>query len=377
MPGRLRRALVVLVLVTAACTEAPVPPPPAPPPALFDWPTLPAPPTTELPADQAAELQAVLDGAVALDARFPDAGVGAAGLTASVITDAGVWAGAAGHDGRGRPLLPSSTAGIADVTTTFTAAEVLRLAGAGRLDLDAPLALSLPHPLTSGGATARSFLGMRSGLADMDAAGEQALVEAIRRAPGRAWSPDDLLARYRGPLRAPAAYSTLNAVLLGETVQRITARPLAAVLREDLVVPAALPHVGFWDERSDDPVADDLARVRAGAWGMTADALSVALWGWQLYGSRVLPPGTVAVMATPSGSDQVAGGLRYGLGTTLFSQTLGLGDAVGHAGRQPGSQSLLVVVPTRHVAVALLVADEDTSVRGTAQNLFAVLSRHL
>ncbi len=371
MPGRFRRALVVVVLLTAACTEAPAPPPP--PPALFAWPTLPAPPTTPLPADRAAELQTVLDQAVALDAQFPAAGVGAAGLTAAVITDAGVWAGAAGVDGRGRLLVPSSTAGIADVTTTFTAAEVLRLADSGRIDLDAPLALTLPHPLTSGGATVRSFLSMRSGLAELDGIGEQALAEAIRRAPGRAWSPDDLLARYRGPLRAPATYSSLNAVLLGEAVQRITGRPLATVLREDLVDPAGLPHVGFWDE----PPADGLARTEAGASGMTADALSVALWGWQLYGSRVLPPETVAVMVTPAGSDQIVGGLRYGLGTTLFSQTLGLGDAFGHEGRQAGSQSLLVVVPSRHVAVALLVADEDTPVRGTAQNLFAVLSRHL
>lgn len=390
MPVGVRGALLVLaLLVAAACTEAP--PPPPPPAVLFVWPTLPPAPTAPLPADEASELQAVLDRAVVLDAQFPDAGVGAAGLTAAVLTDGGAWSGAAGVDGRGRPLRPSSTAGIADVTTTFTAAEVLRLADTGRMDLDAPLARYLPDRLTAGGATVREFLAMRSGLDDLTGADRQALADAFRADPARAWSPDDGLARYRGPVGPPgrpSTYSTLNAVLLGEAVEHVTGRPLAAVLRDDLVVPAGLPHVGFWGEGPPDAapasglpdrelLVDVGARTGAGASGMTADAPSVAQWGWQLYGSRVLPPESVAAMAAPAGSDQIAGGLRYGLGTTLFSQTLGLGDAVGHEGRQLGGQSLLVVVPTRHVAVALLVADEDTSVRGTAQNLFAVLSRHL
>lgn len=388
---RFRGLVALALLVAAGCSATETPLPPPPPPALFVWPTLPEPTTTALPADEAAELQTVLDTTVALRAQFPGAAVGADGITAAAITDRGVWRGAAGVDGNGRPLTPGSTAAIVDVTTTFTAAEVLRLAGAGRIDLDAPLERYLLHRRIAGAATVRQFLGMRGGLADIDDADGQALAAAFRFDPGRSWRPDDELARYRGPVATPGSdtgYSRLNAMLLGEAVEQVTGRPLAAVLRDDLVARAGLPHVGFWGEGVPDaapasslPDRDLLvagyARTEAGASGMTADAMSVALWGYDLYGSRVLPPEAVVAMVTPAGSGQIDGGFRYGLGTVLFSQTLGLGDAFGHDGHGIGAQSLLVVVPARHVAVAVLVVDEMTAVRGVAQNLFAALSRHL
>jgi hypothetical protein len=82
-------------------------------------------------------------------------------------------------------------------------------------------------------------------------------------------------------------------------------------------------------------------------------------------------------MVTPAGPGQITAGFRYGLGTTLFSQALGLGDTFGHEGRQLGGQSLLAVVPSRHVALAVLVVDDRTAVRGVAQDLFAVLAQDL
>jgi CubicO group peptidase (beta-lactamase class C family) len=82
-------------------------------------------------------------------------------------------------------------------------------------------------------------------------------------------------------------------------------------------------------------------------------------------------------MTTPAGPDQVAEGYRYGLGTMLFSRTLGLGDAFGHTGHAPGAQSILAVVPGRHIAVAILIFDDDKTVTGPVQDLFGVLNTRL
>jgi D-alanyl-D-alanine carboxypeptidase len=89
----------------------------------------PDPATSPFPADRQAALQAVLDRAVRAHAFF--AGSGASGVTAAVLTDQGAWMGAAGNGGDGQALVPEAMMGIASISKTFTAAEVLHLAAAG------------------------------------------------------------------------------------------------------------------------------------------------------------------------------------------------------------------------------------------------------
>ena len=50
------------------------------------------------------------------------------GITAAVVTPDGVWTGSAGRSATGQPLEPRATFAIADITQTFTAAEVMLLA---------------------------------------------------------------------------------------------------------------------------------------------------------------------------------------------------------------------------------------------------------
>ncbi len=305
--GSLARLATVAALLAAACT-APGPPPvvpPPPPPVLFVWPTFPQPPTAPLPIAAVDGFQAVLDHAVETDRLFPGSRAGATGVTAAVVTDRGVWTGAAGVDGHGDPLVPTSTSSIAGIGNTVVAAEVLHLADAGRMDLDAPLATYVTHGLTGNAATVRQFLGLQ------------------------------------------ATYSDLSFQLLDHAVERVTGRP----------VPGA-----------------DLAGVPDAA---GTNALAVAWWGYDLYGARILPPEDVVAMTTPAGPDQVAEGYRYGLGTMLFSQTLGLGDAFGHTGHARGAQSILAVVPGRQIAVAILIFDDDKVVTGPVQDLFGVLNTRL
>jgi hypothetical protein len=76
----------------------------------------PAPPTRPLPAVTVTALQAVLDCIVADNASLPDTTT-AAGLTAAVVSDRGIWAGAAGQDGVGRRLRPETVLAIAGLPT--------------------------------------------------------------------------------------------------------------------------------------------------------------------------------------------------------------------------------------------------------------------
>lgn len=62
----------------------------------------------------------------------------------------------------------------------------------------------------------------------------------------------------------------------------------------------------------------------------------------------------------------------YGLGTMQFGEQLGP-DSLGHTGLLPGFSSVLAVVPERHEAVAVLIADSSTNPFSVARKLVAAL----
>jgi hypothetical protein len=80
---------------------------------------------------------------------------------------------------------------------------------------------------------------------------------------------------------------------------------MATVLRRDLAKPAGLERAAFQDaERPRPLIAEDRNPVRG-------KAPTVARWGYQLCGGRVVPAEVVGQM--PAGEGE------YGLGTMLFS----------------------------------------------------------
>ena len=129
--------------------------------------------------------------------------------------------------------------GIASITKTFIAAEVLKLARAGKVDLDAPLSRYVRHRLAGNGATVRQTLGMVSGLRDKDVA-----VRTIIGDPGRRWTPEQAIDVIAGDSLKPGGdpdYDNVNYMLLGLLVRDVTHRPVERVLRDDLLGPG---HVG-------------------------------------------------------------------------------------------------------------------------------------
>lgn len=140
-----------------------------------------------------------------------------------------------GTDAAGRLLAADSLLPVASITKLATALTVLRLADAGALKLDDPLAVYLPEAAAAKeGVTLRRLLSHTSGL-PYDVASELAPYD----------SQLDWPTLRRGCLETPLAtapqtqvlYSNLGPGLLAIVVERLTGKPFHEVLAEQVMQP--------------------------------------------------------------------------------------------------------------------------------------------
>jgi D-alanyl-D-alanine carboxypeptidase len=252
------------------------------------------------------------------------------GATAAVIVaGSGTWAGASGSDLEGNALTAETALDPASTPKTVTAAQVLRLVEQGVLGLDDPPAEHLPGglgPFTANGATIRHLLGMRSGLTDTstDSLGPNTpLAERVAAIP---------------PARTPAgptiAYANVNYDLLSAIIENATGQSETTVLEAGVL---AAP--GRKELEGDD--------VRA---------MTLARWGYDLYGGFVLSDASLAQMTDFNGE-------WYGLGAIDFSHPDAQNGydppAVGHGGQSDGSVVRLVAFPDTGIVVAVLSLADD------------------
>ena len=90
--------------------------------------------------------------------------------------------------------------------------------------------------------------------------------------------------------------------------------------------------------------------VASGTWsagGMASDAASLAAWGYQLYGGRVLEPASLQEMLPTAIGD-------YGLGTGSTRLTEHGLMVVGHLGDLPGVSSILAVQRDSELSIVVL-----------------------
>jgi D-alanyl-D-alanine carboxypeptidase len=229
-------------------------------------------PDGPLPGTTAEALQAALDTTVE-DGAFT-------GVTAAVIVaDRGSWAGAAGSED-GIPLTPDSRRPTHSSGKTVVAAQVLRLAEDRTLDLDDQASEHLPPELgffDANGATIRQVLGMRSGIPGLKeftseggfypAERASTAFEVFRKLPEAEVDPG-----------GEPEYASTNYVLLGAIIEHITGRPLAEVLRSDVLDRPGLEGLAYTVE---DALASD-------GWGVRSTPEALARCGYELYGGFVL-----------------------------------------------------------------------------------------
>lgn len=291
---------------------------------------------------------------------------------ALVMGDSVVYArgfGVTSADG-GVPVTPATTFRIASVTKVFTAATLVSLAEAGRLDLNAPIGARLPElPDSLRRITAHQLLSHTGGLIMMPmtaAAGDpaNALAESMRRVTARA------------AFAAPAeifSYSNLGYQLAGRLIEVAGDRPYTEQVQQTILAPLGMAAttfdsaaaarnglaIGFVDPAAPPPPASaavgPAALPYAGLYSSVQDLsrFAVAFMNAGRSGGRqVLSPSLVARLTAPAAKFQSGPG-DYGYALRLYRQR-GL-DVVEHGGVDPtGYRSLLYMVPSRRVAVIVL-----------------------
>jgi CubicO group peptidase (beta-lactamase class C family) len=287
------------------------------------------------------------------------------GIAASLVRSGEiVWSDAAGvADAGGERMTPDHQHRIGSITKTVTAAAVMQLRDAGKLELDDPLGAHLPEA-TNAEPTIGRLLSHLAGIQ--------------REVPGIAWETlefptgAELVAKLAdaeqvlSPGRA-WHYSNLAFSLLGEVIERVGGMRYEDFVRNRILAPLGMSRTGF---APDPPVAtayavepySDVVRpeptlAEEGSLGAAGSLWSTPgdLCRWAAFLADPDPadlvPATVEEMAeVQTMVDRRRWTLAWGLGLELRRE----GDLVlvGHEGAMPGFLAAVFVSPEHRLGAA-------------------------
>ncbi|WP_245787317.1 serine hydrolase domain-containing protein [Amycolatopsis saalfeldensis] len=192
---------------------------------------------TPLPPLNPAALQAAIAGLPNADET---------GALLQVRGSAGAWAGTSGTADlkTGAPVPADAHFRIGSITKTFTAVLVLQLAAQHRVDLDAPVQRYLPGLLPAGypPITVAQLLNHTSGLPGVDLPDDPQWTFDHRYT---VFTPEQVLATaFRHPIVfAPGSaqqYTNTSYLVAGLLVEKLTGRPYADVMRDQVIRPLGL-----------------------------------------------------------------------------------------------------------------------------------------
>ena len=306
----------------------------------------------------------------------------------SALTE-GVPASAAVVDRHGR--LSTATQGVpsdapfqaASLTKIFTATMVLQLADEGRLSLDATVEEWFPAVPMAGRITIDQLLRHTSGLSVPEG---DALDASYR-------NPRDEIARLQGsaPMFCPDSgwsYSNVGYLMLGEIIEAVDGRTLAAALKARVSDPLDLHHTYFPEpgvhddrvivgRRAGEPLAA-VDYASAGAAGALVSTPSDLVRFWRgVMAARVLTPGSRAKLIDTL--HPVDGGktLAYGRGVmAYFLPANAQGDypvLLGHSGRIDGFNAMLGYSVRDDVFFAVMSGDNAWSSENAAGEILQAL----
>ncbi|HVE97617.1 MAG TPA: serine hydrolase domain-containing protein [Mycobacteriales bacterium] len=291
----------------------------------------------------------------------------------------------------GVPISPYSLFDIASVSKQFTAACVLQLALANRVDLDADLRtthfpeLSLEVPIT-----ARQCIHHTAGVRDFFS-----LLDLAGR--GEHDVPDNeaviaFLARQRRTSFPPGErhlYSNSGYILLAEIVHRVTGSTLREYAHEAIFTPLGMTSTHFRDDAAEvvRGRANGHAKRETGGWllsdapfgvvgdgGLLTNLVDLARWVDFLQTGCVLGQPLrdamhVRAVLADGTEHEYAGGLDHQVHRGV--------DTVGHGGAFVGFRAHLLRAPAHGVAVAVLGNRADLSAQPIALDALWVVLNHL
>ncbi len=328
---------------------------------------------SELPAQLAARLEQLVRSAQR-EKRL-------ASIAAAVLRDGElVWETAVGAADVEADIevTPDTQYRIGSITKTFTAAAIMQLRDAGKLDLEDTLDRHVEGAAYM--PTIRRLLSHASGLQ--------------RETHDDSWltlhfaQPDELLetltqAELVLPPGSRFHYSNLAFALLGIVVERVSGVPYQDYVRERLFEPVGLKRVTFKPEPPAakgyvaQPYADgvwDTIGVETGAWASAGQLWGtvgdICRWGAFLADPEesVLAPASAEEMRTVQAIDDHERWLSgYGLGLGLRRD----GDRIlaGHGGSMPGFIAQLLFSAKEKVVTALLTNESEADIGELAVGL--------
>ena len=375
---------------TATATPTAVPTPtivPVPTPRLAVATTA---PVAHLDAATASALTQALDS-IRAQARLP-------GVQATIVfPDGFTWTGQSGVGviATAAPVTAETLFSVGSVSKTFVAALVLRLAQRVVIDLDDPLSLYVPSFPNAAAITLRELLSHTSGIHDLFTS--PGMADDILADTTRVWTPQEVLARIGKPYFAPGKgyyYSNTNYVLLGLVIEQATHKSLAALIREEFLVPLGMSHTFLQTEEKTVGVVahgymDSAAKPRDLSVGQTmvpftsevtacgpagafvSDATDLARWASALYGGGVLNDANLASMLDVSVTQPYKPHFPYGLGLEENSMSGRL--AWGHRGHLDGFWASMQYMPESGLTVVVLANAEWADPFGASTTLANVI----
>lgn len=264
------------------------------------------------------------------------------------------------------PMATDAVFEIGSVTKQFTAAAVLQLVEAGKLDLDADITEYLPDYDTQGRRIpVRRLLDHTSGIkgyTEMPVFGEYVMRDLPR---------DSLVARFQAvPLEfepgTAQIYNNSAYFLLGLIVEKVSGEPYEEYVVEHLFRPLGMERSSYCDQSAVVPrKAHGYDQGRGGlqqkgylnhTWPYAAGSLcstagDLIRWNQALHGGRVLSAASYEDMTTP---DPLVDGtpIRYGMGLTILDEHGR--RAITHGGGINGFLSDAWVYPDEDLVVVVL-----------------------
>ncbi|WP_426271663.1 serine hydrolase domain-containing protein [Dyella kyungheensis] len=255
---------------------------------------------------------------------------------------------------------------IGSITKQFTAAAILQLQAAGKLDVDAPLATYLPDAPHAKEVTLKQLLSHTSGMPEyLD--GPDVEAWAVKPA-----TFDQIIARIKDkPLDFPPgsrwSYSNSGYALLGRVIERASHESYEQYVKTHLLAVAGMTHTYTVAEESSipgmakgyrhadgkleaAPTIHDTVGWAAGNLVSTVDELE--RWNVALKSGKIVRPADYALMTTPA-----PGSTDYGLG--LFVDTLDEQPRIGHTGGSFGFTSSNQYFPKQGIQVIAFTNSGD------------------
>ncbi|WP_052519520.1 serine hydrolase domain-containing protein [Archangium violaceum] len=261
------------------------------------------------------------------------------------------------------PATPRTTYRMASITKSFTAVAVMQLVREGKLELDTDARTWVPqYPEKPWKFTVRQLLGHLGGVPHYDGPEAAENTQPLDTAGALALFADKPLAAEPG---TKFVYTTWGYNLLGAAVEKASGQGYGRYLKSHVFGPAGMRHAALDDQRTRDKqhavgyrhfrgqlvpshFLDVSSRFAGG--GTRASVEDLLAFGQAILQHKLVPAETARMMQA-SLSTREGQLTDYGLGFATYP--LRGHYMVAHAGGQPETTSLLVMLPAEDVVIAI------------------------